>query len=308
MASVSQAANEQQHWGGVDSYWASVPRRIHQSVAAFTQDFSVACIMAGVILLLLWRWRSRNHQPKHLDRDVLFVLAVAIIIPFAFSFTAHFAFYYEYMVYVPLTLVFLALWDRGIQPLSQRLDWKTVACAAIAASACVLGLPLRLLITRSFCEIVPRHEYTSLIQSALKPEDVIFADYPAFFECKSVAHLVYSPMYSRHFVNLSSAAQDFTAKEKQDVNVLAIPAAKFDEMKEYWGGEWAAVTQPFGDSMPTHPFLEVPFFGKRLKSYLSTPQSARKPLQIFRRVPESPVSTSTGSSETLADESRSTPR
>ncbi len=302
LVSVTQAANELQHWNGGGTYWTSIPWRIGQSFDAFTKDLSVACLIMGVVPMLLSRWRSGGSLEKYQDRDLTLICAVVIIIPFAFSFTAHFAFYYEYMIYVPLSLAFLALWDRTFQPFALRPSWQSFACAVIATGACFLGLPLRLAVTWNFCEISPRHEYTHLISSALEPDDVIFADYPAFFECKSVAHRVYSPMYSRHFLNLSSTGQDFTREEKQEVTVLAIPVAKLAEMEKYWGGKWVAVTPPFGDSMLLNPRLEVPFLAKKLRSYLSNSQSARTPFQLFRRVPGSTDSASTAEPTTFVQE------
>lgn len=279
MASISQAAQENEHWGGVNSYDSSIPFRLGLTLAAYKSDMSSAALLAGWVVL--GSLHARDFF-KMRNGGNLFLASIILTVPLVFSLTGHFAFYYSYMIYIPLVLLFLSTLELAASS-GPPVRWSTGAGIAAAVAACAVGLPLRLLISKKLCQIVPRAEYASVIQSALAPDDVVFADYPAFFECKSVASLVYSPMYSRHFVDLSPAAQDFTEDEKRRVTVLAIPPTKFDDMKSYWGGEWVAVTPPLGDSLLSNNLSTFPFVGKRLLSYLSSPQSIRQPIQVFRR-------------------------
>ena len=277
MDSIFQAANEKQHFGHTDSYWASIPKRLHDTLTTYTGDMSCAALLAGLFVLVAFKPGIASSRAI---RGNLYLMCIVLTIPLIFSFIAHFAFYYAYMIYVPLVLVFLMAFEQH----GLREKWLTGVGAVAIAAACLIGLPLRLLISTYDCNIVPRNQYAPVIQAALSPSDVVFADYTAFFECKAVAPLVYSPMYSRQFVSLSKGAQDFTEQEKAQVNVLVIPAPKIDEMKLYWGGEWAAATPMLGDSISGNGFSTLPLIGRRMQSYLSSPQSTRRPLQVFRRI------------------------
>ncbi|MES2921171.1 MAG: hypothetical protein V4819_06485 [Verrucomicrobiota bacterium] len=277
MNSIFQAANEKQHFGQKDSYWASIPKRFHDTLSAYTGDMSCAALMAGLVIGVALKPGIISSRENRGNR---YLLGIVLTVPLIFTLLAHFAFYYAYMIYVPLVLVFLvALEQHGLYE-----KWKMGLGAAVITAACLVGLPLRLLISIYDCKIVPRDQYAPLIQAALSPSDVVFADYTAFFECKAVTAKVYSPMYSRYFVSLSDAAQDFTDQEKAQVNVLVIPASQIDEMKRYWGGEWVAATPKLGDSISGNGFSTLPLVGKRMQSYLTNPQSVRRPLQVFRRV------------------------
>lgn len=277
MASIMQAAHEKQHLVGGDSYGSSIPLRLRETLAAFTSDLSGGILLVGIVMLVACQ---RGSLCSRLSPGNWFLASIIITIPVVFNFTGHFAFYYAYMIYIPLVLVFLSALEKSTVQSSRILG---VAGIGVAAAACLVGLPLRLWISIHDCDIAPRTRYAPIIQAALSAEDVVFAHYTAFFECKDVAPKVYSPMYSRRFVDLSPSAQDFTDEEKRRVNVLAIPVSKIDEMKLYWGNEWIAVTPPLGDSIRNDGLKSVPFIGKRVQSYLSNPQAIREPLQVLRR-------------------------
>jgi hypothetical protein len=150
-------------------------------------------------------------------------------------------------------------------------------------AAALLGLPLRLMLSSTFCHIVPRREYLEAIRAQVHPGDVVFCDYPAFFEAKQVAPKVYSPMYSKHFVTLASHAHDFSPEEKQQITVLIIRPEHHAKLEPYFGGKWVGVSPPFGDSLEAASLARVPLVGSRLVHHFQAPQMARYQLQIFRR-------------------------
>ena len=90
-------------------------------------------------------------------------------------------------------------------------------------------------------------------------------------------------MYARSFVDLSPHAQEFSTEERGQINVMIIPAAESDRMRDYFGGKWEAVSEPFGDTFNLGDATKIPLIGGRLGSYFTSPQGGRQKLQIWRR-------------------------
>ncbi len=56
----------------------------------------------------------------------------------------------------------------------------------------------------------------------------------------------------------------------------------------YFGGRWATVSEPFGDTFEPGLLGRLPVVGSRIVGYLNRLQTERYQLQIFRRVPDLP--------------------
>jgi hypothetical protein len=283
MGTLFQAANEQAHFARKASFLGSVPRRMLGALTGPVQDFSCLPLLLG--LVVSWFWFRRRTGPANLPA-IAFLFALYVAIPLVFNFTGHFAFYYSYMIYVPLVLAFLHVFDRRpAMPVPGRdLAFKTVLTCALLG-AMLVGLPLRLGLALKFFDIVPRTNYAKIIQAELRPDDVVFAHYTAFFEAKRVAQNVYGPMYGKYLANLTPAAHEFTPEEKQSLTVLIIWKHQFDFFQGYFGGDWVAVSEPFGDSSTLGRSADIPLIGRRMRTHFESPQLQRYKLQIFRRKP-----------------------
>lgn len=297
MASMSQAAQERAYWGQVSGYLASVPRRFGQAFTAYIVDFSIPPLLLGLLCFVLLKRRTGKSMSSYGFR---FLLALLFTIPLLFAFAAHFAFYYSYLIFVPLTLAFLAAFSDLVSvPTSERSDATTATnrkvvrpryalaagvLAICAAGSMVVGLPLRLGASSTFAQIAPRAEHLRIIQTQIKTNDVIFCDFPAFFETKQAAQNVFAPTYSKHFLQFTPTAREFSEQEKNSLTLLIISPEKLKATTDYFGGRWEAVSEPFGDSFSLGRWAEVPLIGKRLASHFSGPQMGRYKLQIFRRV------------------------
>ena len=281
-ASLTQAANEHTTWGAAPNYLGSIPRRLKGIWNSYYMDFSVLPLLAGLAVL---RGLARGGFSPGVARGIKYLLAVFITIPILFNFTGHFAFYYAYMLYVPIVLAFAAAyadvaWRTGLQ--AQLARW--IFPAGLMA-AMLIGLPLRLFLSTTFCEVVPRAEYLREIEKHVRAEDVVFCDYPAFFEAKQAVQRVYSPMYARYFVNLSPRGHEFSEVEKQGLTVLIVRPERIDDLSRYFGGSWTPVSAPFGDSLNGAAIAKVPVIGARLQNHFAAPQMSRYQLQVFRRTP-----------------------
>jgi len=153
---------------------------------------------------------------------------------------------------------------------------------AVFSAMCV-GLPLRLVLGAIFYETVPRKECRQVIRAQTRAGDVAFSDYPAFFEVKQELQAVFSPMYSKHFVELVPSAHDFTPEEKALVTLIIVRPDRLADYEAYFGGKWKAVSEPFGDAIREEKWPKTPMFARVLRHHFETPQMGRYRLQLFRR-------------------------
>jgi len=278
---LHQAADEPRHFGNATGYAGTISRRLSSTLGSYLGDFSA--LPLGFALAGFW-FCSRNWDQRY-KRGAGFLLLLFFGVPLVFNFTGHFAFYYSYMIYVPLVLAFLMAYESlagGANRMLRALAGGAFFLAVLGAM--LLGLPMRLLLSASFCEIVPREKYTPIIQSQIKREDVVLSHFAAFFEAKQVARKVYSPMYARRFINLSVRAHDFSPEERKQMTVLIMWPEQMESLREYFGGKWVAVSEPFGDSCSLPAPTWFPLLARRLQSHFASPQVSRQKLQIFRRV------------------------
>jgi hypothetical protein len=303
LGSISQAANEHLVWGHAETYFGSIPRRLHQTWLSYVSDFSVLPLLLGTACFCAW---LRSAFGSRALRSATGLLVLFVTIPMVFNFTGHFAFYYSYMIYVPMVVAFLVLYceqaSRAAVPAQVARGTWVFVLAALGAS--LAGLPLRLAVSASFCNLLPRREYASMLKAKLRAEDVVFCDYTAFFEAKQAVQAVYSPMYARHFCFLSPKAHEFSDDEKKRLTVMIIQPESAPDARDYFGGQWTAVSEPFGDSFSLGGVARIPFLGKRLEHHFSTPQMSRHKVQIFRRTDVPAVPTSLATGETGGNETR----
>jgi hypothetical protein len=148
----------------------------------------------------------------------------------------------------------------------------------------LLGLPLRLGLTRTFCKIVPRSQFREALNSCVTSNDVVFCDFQAFFEAKQLAQHVYSPLYSREFIDMGSFGHEFTPSERKTITVAVVQPDQKDFLEQHFGGRWEIATKPFGDSFALGKATSIPYLGRRLMHHFTTPQTIRYPLQVYRRL------------------------
>jgi len=287
MSTLHQAAGEQINWSKPHrTYLDTVPTRLRNAFVAYVGDLSNLPMLAALIILP-FSARSTLKSPKR--RVIFFAVAVFLAIPLVFSLTGHFAFYYSYLIYVPLIVALLTSYSEALS-YSVGVGRKvlTLFLTASVTIACLVGLPLRLVIGALSYDPVPREVYRQTIREHVKPSDVAFCDYTCFFEAKLNLDQVYSPMYSTSFVRLSPDAHDFTPQEKAGITVLIARPETMGFLSNYFGGEWAAVSKPFGDAIKDNLLFKIPVLGPRFQHHLLAPQMIRYQVQVFRRASHPP--------------------
>ncbi len=253
---------------------------------SYIDDFSTDFVFLGLILLVVIGWRHLSLSTRRL---VFFSLILVFGAPLLFDVAGHWAFYYSYLRYIPITFALFVVLAE-LMPFVKRA--KLIGVATILCAVAV-GLPMRLAISMLSSRTVPRAELVETFRSKITPDDIVLSDHAPFFEVKKAALVVFDPTYDKTLAPMSMAGgHDFTEAEKQAFTVMVIRPPYADVMTNYIGGHWAAVTEPFGDRQDFSLLSKLPVVGKRLTHYAVQPQTERYPVQIFRRVAEGSLTNS----------------
>ena len=243
-------------------------------------------VAAGLVILLAVSWKRLSGGTRRLA--IYCVLLAALVAPL-FTFAGHFAFYYSYMQFVPLSVALLTVYselasaDVNLRP-ALRGVFATTLIAAIA-----VGLPLQLALTASTANVAPREDIQRIVRGAIRPDDVVFSDYAYFFEVKRAARAVYDRFCAPALLlSVVPGGRDLTAAQKQSVSVLVIRPAEKEMITGYFGGHWDAVSAPFGDTFEPGFLRRLPLVGNRIIRHLSHWQTERCQFQVFRRLLDSP--------------------
>ena len=255
------------------------------NLLCFVGDFSLLVLTP---LLVLLATAARKRLPLATRKLVLYSLVLVFGVPALFQVVGHFVLYYSYLLYVPACLaLFAACSELAATGAGGAGRWVKPAFAATVAGAILTGLPLRLGLVAACSKLVPRAEIQRIVGSHVSAQDVVFSDYPAFFEVKQVARTVYDFYCSSVLYPTGVPGRDLSPAEKRAVSALVIRPEHKDRLCAYFGGDWKAVTAPFGDSQDFGALTRLPVVGKRFARYAAQPQVERFQLQVFRRNPDS---------------------
>jgi hypothetical protein len=261
---------------------------IQKTRAAYFAEFSTVIIVLGLSVLLVGYWRRLSTSTL---RFVLFCLVLTFGTPLLFNVAGHYAFYYSHMVYVPALLAIVVTYACVSREEERKFEGRRltnlfavlILFGTLTASALV-GLPMRLGIALTCFDLVPRGLIAEQVKSHVRPGDVVFSDYTAFFEVKRITPIVYDLWSSEDLMPTHIPGRVFTEEQKSDVNVMVIRPEASEKLTNYFGGSWIAQTPPFGDRQDFSVLLRLPLVGTKFARHAAQPQTARFPLQIFRRV------------------------
>lgn len=257
---------------------------LENALAGYLKDLSSIPLIVALGYFLV---RRSGVLAARSSRIILSFGFVYLAVPLVFCLSAHFSAYYAYLIYVPLLVAFGHAWSESEtlgppnRPAADRLVF-----AGAAVTAILVGLPLRLLLTTTFCEVAPRAQLMNVVAAHLRPDDVVFSEYFTFFESKMITPNVYVP-YSAMGLNYPYVLGlvELTQQQRKQVSVIIVKLDQKDSIATYLGGEWTAVTAPFGDSVARDKLARIPLLGGELETLFYHAPTARFPVQIFRRVP-----------------------
>jgi hypothetical protein len=259
----------------------TVGRVVQGSLRNYVEDFSLMVVMLGLAVLLVVCWKRLSQETRRL---VLYCLGLLILVPPLFNTVGHFAFYYSCMRFLPGVLALFAIYSELKCSGSQVSRGLQFLFAGIVAAAGMVGLPMRLLLAPLMYHIAPRSEIRRVVQETVKTNDVVFVRQAAFFEAKAVTPNVYdiysSPVFQAFPMPWS---RDFSEAQKREMSLIIVWDSEMPSVTKFFGGTWAPVTPPFGDSPNYEKLRRLPLIGNRLIHYAEQPQNIRLPLQAFRR-------------------------
>jgi hypothetical protein len=257
--------------------------RLGNAFASYFKDFSCVPLLIALGYFLAVR---PGALAAHTRRIILSFGLVYLAVPLVFCLSADFRAYYAYMIYVPLLLAFGHAWsESGVLGSPNGGAADRFVFIGAAAAAIIVGLPLRLLLTAAFCQVAPRAELMNVVASRVHADDVVFSEYFTFFESKMITPNVYVPFSAKGLCPILASGLELAREERKRVNVIIVKLDQKDLVEGYFGGQWTAVTPPFGDSAAVGALSRIPFFGRKLEILFYHAPTARFQVQIFRRVP-----------------------
>jgi hypothetical protein len=251
---------------------------------SFAVDFSLVALIPLLVLLVT---AARKRLPSPTRKLVFGALVLIFGLPLLFRVVGHYRFYYSYLLYVPASLALFAAYSDLAAGASGVGRWLKVAFALTVAGAILAGLPLRLGLTMAFSKLATRAEIQRILASQISSKDVAFSEYLTYFEVKQLVPLVYHFFSSPVLCPTGLPGFDLTAENKRAVSVLVIRPEHRDLLCAYFGGDWKALTAPFGDTQDWSALTSLPIVGSRFARHASQMQVERHQVQVFRRVPDS---------------------
>ncbi len=263
---------------------ARIGQVIKTTIPAYFWDYSSVMLVLGSLgLMILCR---RELKARANWRVITCSALIFIATPLLFNVTGHYAFYYSYMIFIPALIFFAAIAFPSLKPQvppAPRILPAMIASATILATVLV-GLPLRMAATLSLTKVAPRAEIQRRVDAWVTTNDVVYTDDTAFFEVKQRAKVVYARWSFMEFMITHISGRRLTQADKDSVNKLVIRADQAEFFTHTFGGQWQAVTEPFGDSTRWDRVEHIPLIQAKVKRYLEQPQTYRYHLQIFQRL------------------------
>lgn len=198
---------------------------VREYPAAVRIDPLFAAIIAILILGLVFNRKQQVNSWKRFD---ILALLLAFAIPIVLAMPGPFARYYFWMVVIPCGIAALQVLERFLKGNLQqrRIGWAIGLVLAITA---LTGLPARLAVTAIEWSKRDYSPVEAFISRAVKPEDVIVADWQAFYALAPKKVKVYYPIFR------------LNPEERTSVTELIISPDDFEQVTRTLGGNWQRV-------------------------------------------------------------------
>ncbi len=273
----------------------------------FKEYSSTILWMGSLVLLVLCR---RELKANANWRVIIGSALLLVATPLVFNLTGHYAFYYSYTIFTPALILFAAAAFPAsrpeLRPQTAGILPTMVIFTTIVATALV-GLPLRTAINLALTKIVPRAEIQRHVAMVVTTNDVVFTDDTAFFEVKPLAKVVYNRWSFIDFICTPFPGRHMTQADKDSLNKIVVRADQSNFFIKFFGGQWRAVTEPFGDITRWDLIERLPLVQKKVKTYLEQPQTFRYRLQVFERVSPAASGSSREASQARSTQNQSKP-
>lgn len=182
---------------------------------------SYLILLAGMCYCIFMAWRSPSKN------KIIVMALFAVFVPLVMGGLRNYPFYYTWMAVIPMAILFYAT-------LSEIPKHHTLFVAIIFSVVIVYpGYGRYFIKSLVNGNSLKDSYYISFeeIKSELKQDDKVYASFSAYYPTVQTVDYVLLPTYK----------DMLTAKEKSEVNVLIVPAEKFEQEKALFGGDWKLI-------------------------------------------------------------------
>jgi hypothetical protein len=251
------------HRGSATPIWQqkimAYPARIfHDSTA----DLLLVCLL-GVIAIGWKKLDSTGRSAAILGVSVFFIIPAVSLAAYSYQI------YHYWQVYLPLAVCLMTAVTHGNSLFIPSMQ-RVLVGAAVVVIFCLgpgirLGMALTDLNERTYSHV------ESLVMENVKPSDVVYADYQAFYPLHQVGALTYYSWY----LNV------ITKQEEDSITCLVIQPDMLPGLQKIFGGQWQAV----GTAYLHENKFNSKFLNRLFPRYFEPQTNQKYNLAIYRRVP-----------------------
>jgi|GEM_PF-4515387 len=239
-------------------------RKSRDILRVLVEDKSSVILMlaTGVILM----FRNKNAPVQH-PRLLAFNVLAFVFIPVGLLLFYAFPIYYWWMRYLLLCVLFVALAET--LQLRIGVPARNFLIAVVLFATLSFGLPGRLLIASLD---LPERDYARVdrfVSDAIKPGDIVYADYQAFYPLEKLKVRTYYAWYLVHI----------TPQEAASVNCLIVSPQWLEGAEKKLGGSW----HDTGQKYLNEPHFGIRILDRLMPHYFSQQTNSKYNLAVYRR-------------------------
>ena len=229
-------------------------------------DQTTMILLLCLLGTTLFKWGKLDADGRRL---AIFGLGTFLMIPAVSQAAYTYQVYHAWEAYIPMSVCLVGALDHS-NDIFKASYWRVFGIALILlVFALGLGVRLGLALTD-----LKGHDYSrveSLVQTAVRPSDVVFADYQAFY-----------PLHKRNVTAYYLLYFSVINKQEADsINCLIIDPASLAGIEEKIGGEWRAT----GESCLSGDKFNIALLDRLLPSYFNKQTNRKYNLAVYRRLP-----------------------
>jgi hypothetical protein len=241
-----------------------------QKLVTFPQrifhDSATTILLLCLLGLTFFKWDRLDATGRRL---AIFGIGTFLVIPAVSQAAYTYQIYHSWEAYIPMAVCFAGALDHSRDIFKASVRRVLGVSLILVIFTCGLGARLGIALTD-----LKGHDYSrveSLVQTAVRPSDVVFADYQAFYPLHKLNVTAYYLLYF----------SVINRQEADSINCLIIDPASLAGVEEKIGGEWRAT----GESCLSGDKFNIALLDRLLPSYFNKQTNRKYNLMVYRRVP-----------------------
>lgn len=229
-------------------------------------DVTIDALLLCLVGLAIFKWKDLDTTGKRLS---LLGICVFFVMPVISQAAYAYQIYHRWQVCLPLAVCLAGAAEHCRDAFKKYLPRALAVAAVLFVFVFGLGARLGLAMTD-----LPERNYSeveSFVKKNVRPSDVVFADYQAFYPLHQLDVRAY---YSRYF-------NVITKPEADAINCLVINPGWLATVEKNIGGQWQAT----GESDLHENKFGIPWLDRLFPGYFGQQSNTKYNLVIYRRVP-----------------------